>query len=372
MLDELEAYIMRPTIAKHTSRKYCLITPCRNEAKYSPQTIESVVRQSIPPALWVIVDDGSTDDSPKILEEYARTFHFLKVVRRPDRGCRRVGGGVIEAFNDGLSVVDLQDFEFICKLDLDLALPPTYFETLIRRMEDDPRLGTCSGKPFFYGNGRKHDEVCGDENSVGMTKFYRRSCFEQIGGFVSEVMWDGIDCHRCRMLGWKAASFSDPELRFEHLRPMGSSQTGIWHGRKRHGEGQYFMGTGPIYLAASALYRLGSRPRILGSLAIVWGYISAALRGVPRYGDQEFIRFLHRYQWRSLLYGKQHAVKEIDESNEATWLLRHSLPLIALNGSAETDRVWAEDQDTVAIRGPRRRATGDAIQNAESIQGRAE
>ena len=218
---------MRPTITKHASRKYCLITPCRNEAKYASRTIESVASQSIPPSLWVIVDDGSTDDSPRILEKYTRSLPYLRLLRKPDRGCRHVGGGVIEAFNEGLNIIELKDFEFICKLDLDLDLPPTYFERLIQRMDADPRLGTCSGKPFYFANGRKHLEVCGDENSVGMTKFYRRSCFEQIGGFVSEVMWDGIDCHRCRMLGWKAASFSDPELGFEHLRPMGSSQKGI-------------------------------------------------------------------------------------------------------------------------------------------------
>jgi glycosyltransferase involved in cell wall biosynthesis len=363
---------MRPTIVRSAPRSYCLITPCRNEAKYASRTIESVARQSVPPARWIIVDDGSTDETPEILETCARRLPYVKVIRRADRGFRRVGGGVIDAFNEGLSAIDLNDFEFICKLDLDLDLPPTYFESLIRRMDEDPRLGTCSGKPFYRLNGQQHDEVCGDENSVGMTKFYRRDCFEQIGGFVSEVMWDGIDCHRCRMLGWKAASFSDPELRFEHLRPMGSSQMSVWHGRMRHGEGQYFMGTGPAFIVASAFYRLGSRPRIVGSLAMLWGYLSAAMRGVPRFQDDEFVQFLRRYQWRSLWRGKRQTVGEIDALSEAAWLRRHHSRLTATNLGAETERVWAEDRDTVAIQGPHQHVSTDAVPSADSVQFRAE
>ena len=85
-----------------------------------------------------------------------------------------------------------------------------------------------------------------------MVKFYRTACFQQIGGFVRELMWDGIDCHRCRMFGWIAVSWDDPALNFIHLRPMGTSHKNWWTGRVRHGVGQYFMGTGVSYMLASA------------------------------------------------------------------------------------------------------------------------
>ena len=87
-----------------------------------------------------------------------------------------------------------------------------------------------------------------------MIKFYRTSCFTEIGGFVRELMWDGIDCHRCRMLGWVAVSWDDPAINFEHLRPMGTSHKNWWTGRVRHGVGQYYMGTGPTYMLASAAF----------------------------------------------------------------------------------------------------------------------
>jgi biofilm PGA synthesis N-glycosyltransferase PgaC len=290
------------------------------------RTLESVARQSVPPALWVVVDDGSTDETPAILAEYAARMPYLRVVRREDRGGRSVGPGVIEAFYAGLDTVRLADFDYVCKLDLDLDLPPHYFERLMERMESEPRIGTTSGKPYFVDqkSGALVSEMCGDEMSVGMTKFYRVSCFQEIGGFVRQVMWDGIDCHRCRMLGWIAESRDDEDLRFIHLRPMGSSQKGIWTGRVRWGFGQYFMGTAPIYLAASAIYRMPRHPFVVGGLAMLWGYLKSAARGVARYEDLEFRRFLRAYQAQCLVRGKSSATRALNEKQAALWQAKHA------------------------------------------------
>ena len=239
-----------------SGRRYVLITPCRDEARYARRTLQSVLAQTEPPALWVIVDDGSSDETPAILAEFAARTPWIRVVRRADRGNRKVGGGVIEAFDAGLQTIDLDEYDYLCKLDLDLDLPPGYFTGLMDRMEANPRLGTCSGKAYFVrgdpgapipfplgGDPRLVSERIGDDVSVGASKFYRVACFREIGGFVREVMWDGIDTHRCRQRGWIAESWDDPALRFLHLRPMGTSHRGWWTGRTRWGYGQYFMGT---------------------------------------------------------------------------------------------------------------------------------
>jgi biofilm PGA synthesis N-glycosyltransferase PgaC len=288
------------------NRKYCLITPCRNEAKFARRTLESVTSQTVSPALWLIVDDGSTDNTPTILAEYAEKFPYIRILHREDRGYRKLGAGVIEAFYQGYDSIDPNEFDYVCKLDLDLDLPPRYFEVLMDRMEASPRLGTASGKPYYINQktGGKVMETCGDENSVGMVKFYRRDCFVQIGGFVRELMWDGIDCHRCRMLGWIAVSWNDADLNFEHLRPMGTSDKNWWTGRVRHGVGQYFMGTGVCYIVASATFRLFRPPAVVGSVAILWGYFKSLIGRRPRYGDKAFRKFLSQYQWSSLLRGK--------------------------------------------------------------------
>lgn len=305
---------------REASSAYLLVSPCRDEAGYMRRTLDSVCGQSVLPARWVIVDDGSTDEGPGILREYAARFPFISVVTREDRGERKVGPGVIDAFYAGYASVDPAAFDYVCKLDLDLELPPRYFEVLMQRMEADPRIGTCSGKAYFPGpsnaakgfDGHLISEACGDEMSVGMTKFYRRQCFEQIGGFVREVMWDGIDCHRCRMMGWRACSWDDPELRFIHLRPMGSSHRGILTGRMRHGFGQWFMGTSLAYMTASALFRMSRPPYLVGGAAMWWGYVRSMLAGRPRYEDAGFRRFLRRYQWACLLRGKAAATAAVD------------------------------------------------------------
>jgi hypothetical protein len=314
-------------------RRYCLITPCRDEAKYARRTIESVLRQTVRPDLWVIVDDGSSDQTPHILAEYAAKVPWIRVVRRADRGDRKLGAGVIEAFYDGYATIDPDDFDYLCKFDLDLDLPPQYFERILQRMEDDPRLGTCSGKPYFRRSGEPApstvfpltdlhhyvSEKCGDENSVGMIKFYRTACFKQIGGFVKMLMWDGIDCHRCRMLGWVAASWDDPDLRFEHLRPMGTSHKNWWTGRVRHGAGQWFMGTSFTYMLASAAYRVTCPPLLLGGVAMLWGYLRSALTRAPRYDDPEFRQFLRAYQRDCLLRGKARATAALNHRQATAW-----------------------------------------------------
>lgn len=302
------------------SRKYLLISPCRDEAEYLQKTIDSVVSQTILPTKWVIVDDGSTDATPEMLAKAAKKYPFIEIVTRKDRGKRAVGSGVIEAFYTGYQTINPHDYDYICKLDLDLEIPARYFETMMERMESNPRLGTCSGKPYFFNSqGKLISEKCGNEMSVGMIKFYRVNCFEQIGGFIREVMWDGIDCHTCRMLGWIACSWDEPEIRFIHLRPMGSSDKSIFKGRMRHGFGQYFMGTGLIYMIVSCIYRMTTPPIFTGGLFMLIGYLQSWFQGKPRYKNAEFRYFLSKYQWKCLIKGKNKATELYNQSQAVFW-----------------------------------------------------
>jgi glycosyltransferase involved in cell wall biosynthesis len=284
------------------------------------RTLDSVAAQTVPPTEWIVVDDGSTDATPDILREYQSRLPYLRVITRQDRGKRSVGPGVIEAFYEGYQQISVP-YQYLCKLDVDLDLPPRYFERLIELMETDPRLGTVSGKAFFIDSqtGRSVLETIRDHVSLGMTKFYRKECFEEIGGFVREVMWDGIDCHRCRMLGWKAISIDEPDLRFEHLRPMGSSQQSIYVGRRRHGYGQYFMGTSFAFMTANNLLRIFSPPAFTGAAMVWWGFVDSMIKWKPRYNDPEFIRFLRRWQRMSLIMGTKRATAKIDEEQQDVW-----------------------------------------------------
>ncbi len=287
------------------SRRYLLISPCRDEAEYLQITIDTVAAQSVPPSKWLIVDDGSSDDTPNILARAAAKYPFIEVVRRDNRGHRSVGPGVIDAFYFGLSRVKLDDYDYVCKFDTDLEMPPRYFERTLEYFEKDPWLGTLSGKLHLrQPDGSLARERTGDENSVGPVKFFRRACFEDIGGFVREVCWDGIDGHMARLKGWVACSVDDPELRIVHLRQMGSSHISLWHGRQRWGRGKYFMGSSPYYMAAVSLYRMAERPYVLSGLGILVGYLRAGLDAAPRFDHRECREYLRKFELESLLFGK--------------------------------------------------------------------
>lgn len=283
-----------------TARKVVVISPCRDEAATLERTIASMEAQSLQPARWIVVDDGSTDDTPHLLESAAKRIPWLSVVRREDRGFRKVGGGVIEAFDAGRATIDFP-YDFIAKLDVDLEFGPRYLERALEYFDDDEDLAALSGQIYMRRNGRVVEEFSMIPEAVaGCFKLYKRDSFEKIGGFVQAVMWDGIDIHQSRIQGLKTVNLADPELQIIHLRPMGASDRSIWRGRLRWGEGQWFMGSNFPYLFASGVNRMRERPYVLGGLLIIVGYLKAAVQGRPRYEDENFRRALREWQWKRL------------------------------------------------------------------------
>jgi biofilm PGA synthesis N-glycosyltransferase PgaC len=305
---------------------YALISPCLNEARYLHDTIQSILRQTYPPTQWVMVDDGSTDASPLIMKEYSARYPWITTLSLPTTERRNVGTGAARAINAGLASIAINQYEYVGVFDLDILLPPMYYERVIQVMGDDTRLGSFTGKPYHYvrcisrgkGNTLK-PETIGDDISVGATKFYRTGCFEDIGGITEQFMWDVIDCHMARIRGWKVKSSDEEALRFIHLRPMGSGENSLWTGRMKHGEALYYIGASPVFAIASAANRVKQRPVLISSLGIIAGYLSAAMRRVPRYQDREFRQFLRKYHRLCLTRGKARAVSKIEREYEPRW-----------------------------------------------------
>ncbi len=272
-----------------------VISAVRNEENLLPRTIDSMVTQTVKPRRWIIVDDGSTDSTAEIAEAAAQKYEWIRVVQRDNRGFRKLGGGVIDAFNAGLETVDIE-YDFIAKMDADLSFGLRYIERILEEFARDPRLGSASGKVYRPEGSGFVEEFMIDEMVAGQWKMYRRECFEEIGGLVAEVMWDGIDFHKARQAGWTTRSFDIPEIRIIHHRLMGSSDRNVLRGRLRWGYGQWFMGTHPLYIAASAGLRMLEKPYVIGGVLILIGYLTAAIRRDPRYPDLQFRQELKQWQ----------------------------------------------------------------------------
>ncbi|MEI2414843.1 glycosyltransferase family A protein [Orrella sp. JC864] len=277
-----------------------VISPVRDEAQYLRRTMDAMVAQTLRPVEWILVDDGSKDATPQIVAEYAAKYDFIRLEPRQDRGFRKLGGGVIAAFNFGKSRIRHADYRYIAKLDGDMSFGPRYLEKMMAMFETDPRLAAVSGKVYRDEGGQYIEESHIEEQVAGQFKLYRREAFEDIGGFVEHLAWDGIDIHQARFKGWRTLSFYDPDAWLWHHRIMGSSDRSIYVGRVRWGRGNWYMGYHPLYALAAGVNRMREKPRVIGGLLMIWGYVWAAVRGLPRYEDLEFRRKLRAWQMQRL------------------------------------------------------------------------
>ena len=281
--------------------RYVIVTPVRDEEESLPYTIASVVGQTIRPIEWVIVDDGSSDSTGTLIQQYARQYTWIRAVHRNDRGFRQPGAGIIEAFYAGYQALTCHDWDYLAKLDGDLSFEPDYFEKLLDRFTREPGLGIAGGTLYHFQNGVKTLERCPRFHVRGGAKVYRKACWEAIGGLWSGYGSDTVDEVTANMQGWKSRSFSDLEM--WHHRFTGAAY-GRWGALVKDGRADYVVGYHPVFLLAKCGVRLFRRPYLLGSLGLLYGYASSWRRRLPRVGDAAVIRYL-RAQQLARLYGRE-------------------------------------------------------------------
>jgi glycosyltransferase involved in cell wall biosynthesis len=280
---------------------YIVISPVRNEAKDIEKTISSMLSQRILPKKWVIVDDGSTDKTGEIIDKYAAQHSWIKVMRRKNRGFRKPGGGVVEAFYDGYSAIGTTIWDFIVKLDGDISFDPFYFEKCLECFAKDSRLGIGSGMVCLLKNKQLVEESIGDPpfHVRGPSKIYRRSCWEQISPLVEAPGWDTIDEVKANMIGWTTRTFRDISL--IHHKETGSAD-GNWRNWYKNGRANYVTGYHPLFMLGKCVKRFFKKPHVLASLALLAGFGSGYLRRMPQIQDREVIRYLRKQQLRRLFF----------------------------------------------------------------------
>jgi len=246
--------------------KYVVITPVRDEEAYLEKTIESVTSQTILPTEWIIVNDGSTDRTGVIADAAASKCPWLKVVHRQNRGFRKAGGGVIEAFYDGYAALNCNGWDFIAKLDGDLSFEKDYFSRCFDIFRENPKLGVGGGVILNLIEGSLIPEKHPLFHVRGATKIYRRACWEAIGGLILAPGWDTLDEVKANMMGFETRAFLD--LKVVHYRYTGAAD-GTWKNSVKNGLANYISGYHPIFMLFKCLKRAVARPYIIHAAGLL-------------------------------------------------------------------------------------------------------
>ena len=282
--------------------KYVIISPVRNEEDYIEKTIKSVISQTIIPLEYVIVNDGSTDETTNIIERYVNEFNWIKSINRPPKE-HSPGAGVVHAFYDGFNHVENTDWDFIVKLDGDLEFEQFYFEKLLNKFAANPKLGLASGTTYEPRNGKLKKDNMPEDHVRGAAKMYRKKCWEDIGGIQPVLGWDTIDELKSQVLGWETRSYKD--LIIVHYKPIGFKQTNVIKREIRAGERQHYLGYLTLFALLRGLFRMLQKPYFIAGVLNIFGFLRARINKSEQIKELELIKHLKKKQWKRLKFQKK-------------------------------------------------------------------
>jgi poly-beta-1,6-N-acetyl-D-glucosamine synthase len=279
---------------------YVLVTPAKNEGKYIEQTLKAMAEQTVKPKKWVIVSDGSTDNTAELVKEYSRKYDWIELVELPVRSERHFAGKVM-AFNAGYERLTGIDYDIIGNMDGDVSFDKDYYQFLLGKFAENPALGVAGTDfleeaketPYNY-------KVTSLQDVAGACQVFRRKCFEDIGGYVP-IKGGGIDSlavYMARFKGWETRTYL--EKKFLHLKQM-------WGGSGPHitsfirtGKRDYNLGGHPLWQVFRSVYQMRNKPFIIGGVLILTGYLWQLVRNVERPVSPELIAFLRKEQMQRL------------------------------------------------------------------------
>ncbi len=307
-----------------TMKSYVLITAARNEEAYIEKTIRSVTAQTILPAKWIIVSDGSTDRTDEIVKQYADTHEFILLLRKSADQERNYGNKA-RAFKLGYEQLKNLEYDFVGNLDADVSFGPTYYEGVLSKFDANERLGVAGGTRFDLWNGQFRKIRPARNSAGGPTQFFRRQCYEEIGGYLP-LRFGGLDTvaeTMARMHGWEVETFSDLEV--FHYRCTGTAGGGTVRAKFKAGILAYSVGYHPLFEVARCAFRLFDRPLVIGSVSLLAGYCWASLKRYERQVPDDFVRYLRSEQFarlRSVLFRK----RAVGEAKRSGGILKRQVP----------------------------------------------
>jgi len=271
---------------------HAVVTPARNESVALRRLGAALIAQTWRPRAWIVVENGSTDDTADVVLELAAEHDWIRLlsIEAPERPIR--GFASARAFNVGVASLGF-DAGLITNADADISYEPDYFERLRHEFRRRPSVGIASGLCHERHGGEWEPVYVTFPKIRGASLTYRAACLAQLAPVEERQGWDGIDVVRASLRGWETATV--PDLRYFHHRPTGVRDANRFDGWTNEGAVSYYMWYRPLYLLVRTMYRVVGK-RDLAATGLVWGYARSFARREARHPERGFRELVHRWQ----------------------------------------------------------------------------
>ncbi len=271
---------------------YAVITPARNEAENLPRLAGCLAGQTVPPTVWFVVDNGSTDETLRVVNQLSDELSWLRVLAVAGEQVPVRGAPIVRSLHAAIEALAAETRpDFVVSLDADISFDPTYFERLLARFAADPSLGIASGTCYELERGEWRQRHVTGSTVWGASRMYRWACLQDVLPFEERLAWDGIDEIKANARGWRTQAFLD--LPFRHHRAEGERDGGRFRARAAQGRAAHYMGYRPSYLALRTVRHVFREP---GAVGLLWGYATSALTRQPRCSDTAARAYLRGQQ----------------------------------------------------------------------------
>lgn len=246
--------------------RYWVAVVARNAELHLPRTLDSLLHQTFKPISIIIVDDGSTDQTPQILRGYEGRESDVRVLTLPDGGydIRRVPSNINLAWSTAVASGLKSDF-FMISGD-DCCYPADYAESLVTRMKSAQRLVVASGRPLTSA-GFSHEH-----SPSGSGRMVRTSFWREIGSrYPTKAGWETWLLYAAGEKGLKVELFDD--IIFDHVRPRGAGHQFVYWGAA-----MWTLGYHPLY-AVGRIAKNAVTPKTgpRASMNMIRGYLQARI-----------------------------------------------------------------------------------------------
>ncbi|MDY6930445.1 MAG: glycosyltransferase family 2 protein [Halobacteriota archaeon] len=303
---------------QNNSKDYIVVTPCKNEEKNLPNVILSITSQTIKPKLWIIVDDGSSDQSLQIISKAESEYAWISKIRL-EKSETYMGTHIARVCKSGFDYAieyckdNTIPFDFIALVDADNILEERYFEKLLLEFKKDERLGIASGNSAFlaieenlrglrtenedinvmneefwqlFESPRSRVQSCRDDLPTGSARIWRKACFEETGGYLPVPLPDSVSNAKAKMKGWKTRRFNEVKI----IEREGHAKQGLWNGYKEKGESYFILGQSVSFAFIKSINYSRIKPHYIG-IAYFYGYVISFMKGIKRVDDEEILRY---------------------------------------------------------------------------------